>query len=204
MKPNLKRIEASVPRLRTVNTASATEPSAANNRAYSFEIRNAAQKRNASEQTPDEGRLLPSQNLEPEPNPAQDCSGKAPTLPKFDSHRFSSHNSTKPASGMNLLPKMPTDIAACKAELQQIVRQIQDLYQAGPIVDGWLESHPNEVTCESPQAGYLLCGLDATGKRWSHPCPPEQLPSISIAIARYQKLCQLLEQKQHIETLLSK
>jgi len=204
MKPNLKRIEASVSSLRTVNIVSATEPSAANNRTYSFEIRGAAQKLNAPGQASDEGTLLPPKNLEPEPNLAQDCSGKAPTLPKFKSPRFSSHeNSTKLALGTNLLSKMPTDVAACKAELQQIVRQIQDLYQAGPIVDGWLEFPPGEVTCESPQAGYRLCGLDATGKMWSHPCPPEQLPSVSIAIARYQQLKQLLERKQHIETLLS-
>ena len=59
------------------------------------------------------------------------------------------------------------------------------------------------VTCQSPRPGYRLCGLSGDGQLWSRPCPPEQLPSISLAIARYQKLRQLLSRKQHLETHLS-
>ena len=59
------------------------------------------------------------------------------------------------------------------------------------------------VTCQSPRPGYRLCGLGGDGQLWSRPCPPEQLPSISLAIARYQKLRQLLSRKQHLETHLS-
>lgn len=134
---------------------------------------------------------------------------------------------------MNPVPEIQTDVAACEAELQQIVRQIQDIYLEGPIVDGWLESHPltlepkaatlpdesvehlmdyveevcsfeqGKVTCQSPHAGYRLCGVDAAGQKWSRNCPVEQLPSVSIAIARYQKLRQLLERKQYLQTRLS-
>lgn len=152
-------------------------------------------------------------NAPAQPNsgaPEQTLSGKAPTLPNFTSPSFSSdHNVANPALETNPLSEIPTDVAASDAELQQIVRQIQDLYLEGPIVDGWLESHPSEeppgavtlekVTYESPRVGYRLCGLDAAGNTWSYPCPPEQLPSVSIAIARFHKLQQLLCRKQYIE-----
>ncbi|MGH1397478.1 MAG: hypothetical protein ACRAVC_26085 [Trichormus sp.] len=53
------------------------------------------------------------------------------------------------------------------------------------------------------KTGYRLCGIDAAGKVWSRPCPPNQLATVSIAIARYQKLRQLLGRKQYLETRLS-
>ena len=60
-----------------------------------------------------------------------------------------------------------------------------------------------KVTCQSPRPGYRLCGLHGDGQLWSRPCPPEQLPGVSLAIARYQKLRQLLSRKQYLETRLS-
>jgi hypothetical protein len=56
---------------------------------------------------------------------------------------------------------------------------------------------------DSPRKGYRLCGLDADGQLWSRPCPPDQLPHVSLAIARYQKLRQLLARKQDLEARLS-
>lgn len=212
MKPELKRIEATLHQLRTISTASYPERAEqrlahapqTRNRTYSFEIRSDTQK------------------------PAH----KEPTLPKFNSRSSSHRNVSNPAFKMHLLPEQ-TDVATLVAQLQQIVRQIQDIYHEGPIVDGWLESNSctpergavtlrgesvdrpidyveegcsfeqGKVTCESPRAGYRLSGLDAAGQKWSRPCPLEQLPSVSIAIARYQKLQQLLERKQYLETRLS-
>ncbi|WP_414541847.1 hypothetical protein [Nostoc sp. CCY0012] len=60
-----------------------------------------------------------------------------------------------------------------------------------------------KVSYKSALTGYRLCGLDAAGKVWSRPCPPEQLPIVSMAIARHQKLRQLLGRKQYLETRLS-
>ena len=111
--------------------------------------------------------------------------------------------------------------------VEQVVHQIQDLYHEGPIVDGYLEYYPpapqgdsmlREVCFERvidrfeevsnltsgqeidlPGASYRLCGVDGSGHQWSYPCPLDQLPSVSMAIARYQKLQQLLQQKHELE-----
>ncbi|MEO8890942.1 MAG: hypothetical protein ABI417_05310 [Coleofasciculaceae cyanobacterium] len=156
-----------------------------------------------------------------------------PTLPKLKPLNISEHrHAANPALAMNLLQEIEEIVARWQTELQTIVRQIQDIYIEGPIVDGWLESHardaqeaqgtvrpttvdrlmdyvPEEwqaegdVTLESPRTGYRLCGLDASGQFWARPCPPDQVVSVSLAIARHQKLRQLLIRKQELETRLS-
>lgn len=57
-------------------------------------------------------------------------------------------------------------------------------------------------TDNQPRSGYWLCGLDAEGQLWSRPCPPQQVPYVSLAIARYQKLRTLLERQQTLENRL--
>ncbi|NJL21128.1 MAG: hypothetical protein HC895_10385 [Leptolyngbyaceae cyanobacterium SM1_3_5] len=157
-----------------------------------------------------------------------------PNLPKFKPPSISSHHhAANPALAANLLKTIATKVSAWQTELQQVMRQIQALYEDGPIIDGWLDAHaPAAVAaaadpstlrhaevdrlmdyvqeiCQTPPAaidsspaGYRLCGLDADGKLWSRPCPPDQLPQVSLAIARYQKLRQLLARKQQLETQL--
>ena len=49
---------------------------------------------------------------------------------------------------------------------------------------------------------YYLCQLDSSGQIQAEQCPPEQVPIISMAIARYRRLNQLITQKQVIETKL--
>jgi hypothetical protein len=61
----------------------------------------------------------------------------------------------------------------------------------------------SQVACETPRTGYRLCGLNPDGQVWSYPCPAEQVASLSLAIARYQKLRQLLGRKQYLETRLN-
>lgn len=166
---------------------------------------------------------------------ANDEEDKAPSLPKFKTPSFSSHrNAPNPALASNVLQEIQDIVAGWQAELHKIVRQIQDLYLQGPIVNGWLESHEKqpqpeatatlrhaevdrlmdyvEEICaeqeaqphkESPRTGYRLCGLDASGEVWSRDCPPEQVPSVSMAIARYQQLRQFLERKQKLENRLN-
>jgi hypothetical protein len=57
---------------------------------------------------------------------------------------------------------------------------------------------------EQAEAGvsYRLCGLNADGQLWSRACPPQQVPYVSLAIARYQKLRILFSKKQSLETRL--
>jgi len=149
--------------------------------------------------------------------------------PSFSSHRHGAN----PALAMNILQEIQEHIGGWQIELQTLLQQIQDVYLEGPIVNGWLESNLKEPEpggtatlrhgevaqlmdyveeiCtssgkeseESARAGYSLCGLDDAGKVWSRPCPSEQLPMVSIAIARHQKLRQLLGRKQYLETRLS-
>ncbi|MEO1403397.1 MAG: hypothetical protein AAFV72_19410 [Cyanobacteria bacterium J06635_1] len=57
-----------------------------------------------------------------------------------------------------------------------------------------------EPLCADPQ--YRLCMIDQMGKVQSRPCPPEQVPAVSIAIARHQKLHQITTRKQHLEQQL--
>ena len=167
--------------------------------------------------------------------PALDEDIKAPSLPKFKTPSFSSHrNAPNPALASNVLQEIQEIAQGWQTELHKILRQIQDLYLQGPIVNGWLESHTIEPqpegtatlrhaevdrlmdyveeicaaqeaqpSSESKRAGYRLCGLDASGEVWSRPCPPEQVPEVSMAIARYQQLRQHLDRKQKLENRLN-
>lgn len=149
--------------------------------------------------------------------------------PSFSSHR----NAPNPALASNVLQEIQEIVVSWQTQLHKIVQQIQDLYLQGPIVNGWLESHEKEpqpeatatlrhaevdrlmdyveeicaaqpkVPSESNRTGYRLCGLDASGEVWSRPCPPEQVPGVSMAIARYQQLRQFLERKQKLENRLN-
>jgi hypothetical protein len=150
-------------------------------------------------------------------------------LPSFSSHRHVDN----PAFAAELLKTITARVATWQTELQQVLEQIQAIYIEGPIIDGWLESPLQRTSSDdaiglghvevdrlvdyvqdiyqtqdipitqSSGQGYRLCGLDADGKLWSRPCPVEQLPHVSLAIGRYQKLRQLLGRKQYLETRLS-
>lgn len=70
-------------------------------------------------------------------------------------------------------------------------------------VDAICSTPQPPFTDNQPRSGYRLCGLDASGQLWSRPCPPQQVPYVSLAIARYQKLRTLLVQKQSLENKLT-
>ena len=225
MKPELQRIETTLNNLKQASNT--------NNQDSSGSGRKQPDAVNRPSQANHKGSD-PSFSMAVQPYPARKQHTKTPTLPKFKSPSFSNHHhAANPALAMSLLQEIEEIVSGWQKELQSIVRQIQDIYIDGPIVDGWLESHPREsseksegvrhaetdrlmdyvpqelnqpnakVTCETPRTGYRLCGLDANGKFWSRPCPPDQVASISVAIARHQKLRQLLTRKQDLETRLS-
>ncbi|NJM47460.1 MAG: hypothetical protein HC860_15915 [Alkalinema sp. RU_4_3] len=149
-------------------------------------------------------------------------------LPRVNTTLFTSHrNGVNPDLAINLLQDMLGELQQWRTELKIVLKKIERLYHEGPIVDGWLESSSEKMTstatvlrhesidrlmdyveeiCEDPgktQPEYRLCGLNADGKTWSCPCPPDQLASISIAISRHQKLQGFLSQKLQLETYLT-
>jgi hypothetical protein len=233
MKKDLRRIEETLlqlnKRVPTLDTAPTPEPEPSPYRAVSFDLHTRPPSANAQRNGIIEPEIAAPEIAEPisnfEPKPLN--------LPKLKTPNFSSHrNAANPALASSLLLEMKTIADSWQTELNQILRQIQDLYIEGPIVDGWLESHAGEPlgdlstlrhaevdrlmtyideicatplpgTKESAKAGYRLCGINADGQRWSYACPAEQIPSLSLAIARYHKLRQLLDRKQDLENRLT-
>jgi len=256
MKAGWKRIEATLHDLGTKGSADTAEAGDSQKRPFSFRISVGATESTDSDLNPSpeeletqgqtidlspdsQGNFSDSEELFSHHNgvqafSTQDSGGKTPSLPKFKSPSFSNHrHGANPGLAMNLLNEIEESVVGWEKELQTILRQIQDIYLEGPIVNGWLESNPKEtdqggkatlrhaevdrlmdyveeicaagakVSYQSSRTGYRLCGLDASGKVWTRPCPPDQVPAVSMAIARYQKLRQLLGRKQYLETRLS-
>jgi hypothetical protein len=252
MKPGLKRIEATLHDLGIRTTNLSSETGDAIKRPFSFRISVGSNKSRGSKATSDEEYINTGNNninteissdsqpdLFPKHNsvqtfPTEDNGGKTPSLPKFKTPSFSNHrHGANPAFAMNLLQDIQETVGGWQTELQVILQQIQDIYLEGPVINGWLESNPQEselggtatlrhaeverlmdyveeicgpsdkVSDHSSCTDYRLCGIDAAGKVWSRQCPVEQVPNVSMAIARYQKLRQLFGRKQYLETRLS-
>lgn len=250
MKAGLKRIEATLHDLGSRGTTS-EETSGINKQSPSFRISAPSIEEASTTDEPLEIEepksdnfihQLPGQGFSPESQEYQ-----VPNLPKFKLPNFTSHrNSANPALATNLLKEIYDIVAGWQVELQQVLKQIQDIYLEGPIVNGWLESHasptvedthttiseettltaalrhcevdqlmnyveeicaakakaPKQADVNKATPEYNLCGLDSAGKAWTRPCPSEQVASVSMAIARYQKLRQFLARKQYLETRL--
>ena len=80
------------------------------------------------------------------------------------------------------------------ADISQLVDFVEQL-QAGTITPD----------CISTQGGsaYRLCGLNADGQLWHYPCPTDQIPAVSVAIARHHQLRQLRTRQQDLEDRLA-
>ena len=125
---------------------------------------------------------------------------KEPSLPRVKQAQLSNHrHGNNPHFALGILQDIATIVEEWQMDLEEIQSQIQGVYLEGPIIDGWLEA---EATLDGQVQGYRLCGLDEQGRMWVRPCPPDQLPSVSIAIARYQHLRQITAQKQAVEMRL--
>lgn len=241
MKPALKRIEEALNQLeQNKHAASVQQPSSTKNRPFSFEIFRTAPQSNSfltelhasARSKTSAAPQLPKFTIESDREINSRLETPATTAPELpDLHSDSDSDTPSDAQSdreINLLPETQTD-ADDPTTLEQVVRQIQELYYEGPIVNAWLEYYPaapepsaeplREISFERPMeaqtvlsgdadaeiselsdASYLLCGIDETGQQWSCPCPLDQLSSISVAIARYHKLQQLLQQKHQLET----
>ncbi|AFZ32871.1 nitrogen regulatory protein P-II family [Gloeocapsa sp. PCC 7428] len=205
MKPKLQKLEPNRHHAKIISISSLSQDNASRNHSYSFKIHGDRTQADAMQPVPDEAY-------------------KQPQLPQFTTTSKRDQKTTN-STYKRFLPKPRMDVATCKEQIKQVVQQIKDLYHEGPIVDGWLESRhqtapgevttvnyvkatykfdQSEVTCEAPRPGYYLCGVDDLGQKWSYPCPMEQLPSVSLAIARYQKLQYLLARKRSLEAFLNR
>jgi len=139
---------------------------------------------------------------------------------------------TNPGLAIGILKEIEKLLLDWQRELTELDLRIQDIQLEGPVIDGWLDSQPEatgqnpgflqhadveelqsyvEAMRQSPQAfagssgrvTYRLCRLDADGKVQCQECPVDQVAPVSWAIARHQKLRQLLSRKQHLELRLS-
>lgn len=73
-------------------------------------------------------------------------SAALPWLPKTKRPSFSSHrNDANAALALDLLTDVQTAIVGWHQALRETLLAIQNLYMAGPIVDGWLESTSREA-----------------------------------------------------------
>ncbi len=71
-----------------------------------------------------------------------------------------------------------------------------------PDLDNQESQTHSSVDNNGKSSHYYLCRLTSCGQIQTEPCPPEQVPVLSMAIARYRRLAQLTKQKQAIETKL--
>jgi hypothetical protein len=216
MKPDLNRIKAALQQLEQ-NPSSSDRASVTSQRDTT-----------ADKQVSKATSKPPANPTSSAPIPPLQPNRKAPTLPTFDS--LDTDNNLSNEEKAPDLPSPPP--VKLVAEVQQVIQQIEILYMEGPIVDGWLESYPCEPTLgddemtvndfatpveyvkaagsleqdravwEAPRSCYRLNGVSVRGQQWSHPCPLDQLASVSVAIARYEKLLQLLARKRDLETNL--
>lgn len=137
-----------------------------------------------------------------------------------------------PGLAIGILKEIEKLLLDWQRELKELELRIQDIQLEGPVIDGWLDSQPEatsqnpgflqhadvadlqsyvEAMHQSPQAfakkservTYRLCHLDADGKVQCQECPMDQVAPVSWAIARHQKLRQLLSRKHHLELRLS-
>ncbi|MEO1147575.1 MAG: hypothetical protein AAFY26_18490 [Cyanobacteria bacterium J06638_22] len=138
---------------------------------------------------------------------------------------------SNPGLAIGILKEIEKLLLEWQRELQDLQLRIQDIQMEGPVIDGWLDSqsestpkHPGflqhaemadlqsyvDAMHPSPQGSggiservaYRLCHLDADGNVQCQECPVDQVAPVSLAIARHQKLRQLLSRKQHLELRL--
>ncbi len=140
---------------------------------------------------------------------------EVPDLPHSKTPQFSSHtNHSNPMLPLGLLQDIAKEVMVWQTQLKAVHDSVQALYDEGPIVNAWLESVSESETSaasstsqslELTMAGrYCVCGLDKTGQVWRKLCPPDQLPQVSVAIARHQQLRVLLNQKELIDRRLQR
>ncbi len=220
MKHNLQRIEKTLSYLSQKGSNQGSQHSVGENSMSS---------QNKQPQKP-QGNRSTSVSMTVLPMSAKRQQYQTPALPKVKAPSLTQHRSiANPAMAITVLKEIEQRVIGWQQQLQQTLKKIQEVYSQGPIVDGWIESksqnqnisvkdrhqtpmppmmdYVTEIVSQPDGkftvADYRLCGLDADGQLWSRPCPLNQVKSVSMAIARYHQLRQLLNQKQDLENRLT-
>lgn len=101
---------------------------------------------------PPAARQAPVQRSRQIPKSSPPRSGSLPQ-PKAKPASFSSHqHALNPNLAVGLLKEVESVVVSWQLQLEQTVLEIQALYLEGPIIDGWLESHP----AGSPQVMQIM------------------------------------------------
>jgi hypothetical protein len=98
-------------------------------------------------------------------------------------------------------PTQAETIAFRHADISQLLEFVEKL-QAGKIQPDDLNSIEDYCTAQK-SATYRLCGINPDGKLWHYPCPADQIPTISMAIARHHQLRQLRIRQVDLSNRLS-
>ncbi len=98
-------------------------------------------------------------------------------------------------------PSQAETLAFRHADISQLLSFVEKL-QAGKIQPDDLNAIKDYCTAQK-NATYRLCGINPDGKVWNYPCPAEQIPTISMAIARHHQLRQLRTRQVDLETRLA-
>lgn len=99
------------------------------------------------------------------------------------------------------VPSSAETIAFRHADIDQLLGFVEKL-QVGKIQPDDLNTLEDYCMAQK-NATYRLCGLNPDGKLWTYPCPAEQIPILSMAIARHHQLRQLRIRQADLETRLS-
>lgn len=109
---------------------------------------------------------LAATQLARSPLPPPESSAHLPHLPKGRRPGFSSHrNDTNATRAVELLTQVNGTVGQWHAQLRQVLDEIQAVYLAGPIVEGWLEA----VTPEAAPANPIPRQQDAAVLRHGDP-----------------------------------
>jgi hypothetical protein len=112
---------------------------------------------------------------------------------------------------LHLLQELQYLLNSWQHEILELEQNIALVRESGPIVAGWLEAEANntDVSLESPERisevlqqqslDYQLCSLDERGEIATRDCPEPEMFGISKALARHQKLRQLIDRKSNLE-----
>jgi len=117
-------------------------------------------------------------------------------------------HSAAAASGDSVAPPVDTSVLFRHGDVEDLMAYVKAMEPGAmppttsPPAASAAPTPSSPVAHTSPAATtatYCLCQLDKNGQVRAQPCPPEQVPTVSMAIVRHQKLVQLVAQKSTLE-----